>query len=56
MAKTTPLVSCAHVKKSFLDGAQQIDVLKDVDLSVERGEIISIIGQVAVEKQPCLTS
>jgi putative ABC transport system ATP-binding protein len=44
MSKNSVLVSCINVKRSFLDGAKRIDVLKDVNLNVEKGEIIAIIG------------
>ena len=44
MSKTKTLVACSSIKKSFLDGAQRIEVLKDVNLSVDGGEMISIIG------------
>jgi putative ABC transport system ATP-binding protein len=44
MSETKPLIACSHLKKSFLDGAQRIEVLKDLNLNVDKGEMISIIG------------
>jgi len=38
------LVLCSHVKRSFVDGPQIIEVLKDVNLSASKGEMISIVG------------
>lgn len=38
------LVACSYVKKSFLDGPRRIEVLKDVNLSAAKGEMIAIVG------------
>jgi nitrate/nitrite transport system ATP-binding protein len=40
----TPYLKIDHVDKSFNRGARETEVLKDVTLSVERGEFVSIIG------------
>jgi len=38
------ILSCEHVSKYFEEAAQRLDVLKDVNLEVRRGETIAIVG------------
>ena len=38
------MLECQHVSKTFIDGDLKVDVLRDVDLKVEKGERIAIIG------------
>jgi nitrate/nitrite transport system ATP-binding protein len=40
----TPYLKIDHVDKIFYRGARETEVLKDVSLSVEQGEFVSIIG------------
>jgi nitrate/nitrite transport system ATP-binding protein len=40
----TPYLLLDHIDKKFVRGAHETEVLKDVTLSVERGEYVSIIG------------
>ncbi len=50
----TPLVSLSHAKKSFGD----VEVLKDINLSVEKGQVVGIIGPSGCGKSTllrCLT-
>ena len=37
---TNPLVSLSHARKSF----RKTEVLKDISLSVEQGQVVAIIG------------
>jgi lipoprotein-releasing system ATP-binding protein len=37
-------LSCEHVSKYFEDAGQRLDVLTDVNLVVERGETVAIVG------------
>ncbi len=43
-----------HVDKSFKRGAQETQVLKDIDLAVEKGEFVSIIGHSGCGKSTLL--
>ncbi len=38
------LLQTIHLTKSYVDGQRTVDVLRDVNLSLERGEMCSIIG------------
>jgi ABC-type nitrate/sulfonate/bicarbonate transport system ATPase subunit len=44
----------SHVDKSFTRGATTSQVLKDVDLSISRGEYVSIIGHSGCGKSTLL--
>ena len=39
-----PVIECRGLSKSFREGADAVDVLRDVSLSVARGERVSVIG------------
>ena len=39
-----PILHCENVSKSFHDGRQELKILKNVNLSVQAGEQIAIIG------------
>lgn len=41
---TAAAVRAAHVKKSYRDDAQEVQVLKDVSLEVLPGEVVAILG------------
>lgn len=43
MNKTTVL-ACNNLRKTFIDGSQQVRVLKNINLSVQHGETIAILG------------
>lgn len=39
-----PILSCHHLAKTYLDGLTKIEVLKQMDLTVNASEIIAIVG------------
>ena len=43
-ANTDLVLQCKQVSKSFREGELQVDVLKDVEFTVEQGERVAIIG------------
>ncbi len=43
-ANTGPVLQCKKVSKSFREGVLQVDVLKEVEFTVEQGERVAIIG------------
>ncbi|MEM6591986.1 MAG: ABC transporter ATP-binding protein [Cyanobacteria bacterium P01_D01_bin.71] len=42
---TTPLLSCQHLTKQFLEGKRLSTVLADVNLDVAQGDFVTILGQ-----------
>ena len=40
-----PIIEIRDLRRGFAAGGEEIVVLKDVDLTIERGELIAIIGQ-----------
>ncbi|MEN7342719.1 MAG: lipoprotein-releasing ABC transporter ATP-binding protein LolD [Pseudomonadota bacterium] len=43
-SSTTPVLKCQSVQRSFREGEGRLDVLTGVDLVIERGERIAIVG------------
>lgn len=39
------ILECTHVAKTFKEGAAQIEVLRDVNLTVQSSELVAIVGQ-----------
>ncbi len=39
-----PVIICRHISKTFRQGTAPVDVLKNVDLQVNEGETIAIVG------------
>lgn len=44
MSDQQPVIACHNLTRTFKDGALNVDVLKGVTLSVEKGERIAIVG------------
>ena len=42
---SNPIIICRHVSKTFHQGDAPVEVLKNVNLQVEEGEAIAIVGQ-----------
>jgi len=40
----TVVLACEHVQKNYDEGPQQVQVLKDINLSISKGERIAIVG------------
>lgn len=53
---TKSYLSLELLDKSFERGGTRTEVLKQVSLTVDKGEFISIIGHSAAASRPCLTS
>lgn len=41
---TKPVINCQHVSKTYLDGHFSTDVLSNINLTIERGQRIAIVG------------
>ena len=46
------MLTLSGVTKSFLTGPERLDVLQGVDLVVDRGEIVAIVGELAATAGP----
>ena len=53
---SSPVISVSHLKRSFKSGSGNITVLKDISLSVKRGEVIVVIGPSGCGKSTLLRS
>lgn len=43
-ALTSPVIRCRHLRKSYTQGPQQVEVLNDINLDVMAGECVAIVG------------
>lgn len=50
----TAIISVKKLEKSFMDGKEITKVLKGVDLEVEKGEFVAIMGRSGAGKSTCL--
>ncbi len=39
-----PIFDCRNISKSYHDGTETVDVLKDINLTINPGERIAIVG------------
>jgi lipoprotein-releasing system ATP-binding protein len=49
-----PFLTATTINKSYHVGSQQLHVLRDLDLSVERGEMVAVVGASGVGKSTLL--
>jgi lipoprotein-releasing system ATP-binding protein len=44
MNKDKPIISCSKLSKTYADGTLYVEVLKNLDLTINSGEMVAIIG------------
>lgn len=44
MIKKERVIQAAHIQRSYIDGGNTVDVLRDVNLHVHAGEMVAIVG------------
>jgi lipoprotein-releasing system ATP-binding protein len=49
-----PFLTATHINKSYVVGNQRLHVLRDLDLSVEQGEMVAVVGASGVGKSTLL--
>src|SRR6185503_6129038 len=49
-----PFLTATTINKSYHVGTQQLHVLRDLDLTVERGEMVAVVGASGVGKSTLL--
>ena len=52
--KTEPIIKVEHLNKKFLVNKQPIEVLKDINLEIQKGEFITIVGHSGCGKSTLL--
>lgn len=50
----TPFLSCRRIKKSYVQGAWELHILKGIDLDIRQGESICIVGSSGAGKSTLL--
>lgn len=43
----------SSIKKHFGEGESRVEVLKGIDISIEKGEICVLLAHLAAENPPC---
>ncbi len=51
---TVPFLTATNINKSYHVGTERLHVLRDLDLSVERGEMLAVVGASGVGKSTLL--
>lgn len=54
MAEHTPILSIRHAKKNFQIGSKTVEVLDDINLDIQPGEFVSIVGSSGCGKSTLL--
>lgn len=54
MSKTTPIIEVKNITKSFTDGDTVTQVLKGIDLTIDEGEFVAIMGRSGAGKSTFL--
>ena len=49
-----PFLTATHINKSYVVGTQRLHVLRDLELSVEQGEMVAVVGASGVGKSTLL--
>ena len=44
MIKPELVIQADHIQRSYVDGGNTVDVLRDVNLHVHAGEMVAIVG------------
>ena len=49
-----PFLTATHINKSYQVGSQHLHVLRDLDLAIEAGEMVAVVGASGVGKSTLL--
>lgn len=53
--QTVEILRCENVRKVYGSGNNQVVALDHIDLSVQKGEFVAIVGRPVRENPPCCT-
>ena len=54
MTVPAPIISTGHLAVGYRNGKQQVTLLKDLNLSLYRGELVALLGQNGAGKSTLL--